>query len=93
MSDYDDEKRGENAQNLLKDPLLRKALDAARQVILEAWQKTPVRDNDGREYLWKLHQASLRFEEILFGYVQNGEIAKHKLKEKLPIRERIRSVY
>ena len=93
MSDRDDEKRGENAQNLLNDPLLRKALDGSRATILEAWQATPIRDNEGREYLWKLHQASLRFEEILFGWIQNGEIAKANLKEGKSVTQRIRSVF
>ena len=93
MSDYTDEQRGTNAGNLLNNPLLQKALNASRETIMTAWQATPIRDQEGREYLWKLHQASLRFEEILVGYVQNGEIAKANLKEGKSVTQRIRSVF
>jgi hypothetical protein len=93
MSDYDDEKRGQNAENLLKDALLAKALKVSRETILSAWEQTPIRDAEGREFLWKLHQASLRFEEILRGWIQNGEIAKANLKEGKSVTQRIRSAF
>jgi len=92
MSDHDDEKRGANAQALLDDPLLAKALEESKRQVLEMWENTPSRDKDGREWLWMLHQATLRVENILKGYIDNGRIAKANLKEGKTITERLRSV-
>lgn len=92
MSEHDEETRGRNAQTLLDDPLLSKAMEASRREIIDAWEVAPSRDTDGREWLWKLYQASLRFEGILRGYIDSGRIAKANLKEGKSITERLRSV-
>jgi hypothetical protein len=84
----DEEQRGQNAQALLDDPLLQKALNATRAVIVEEWADT--REEKGREYLWMLHRASLKFEEILFGWIQNGEIAKANLRPDKTFREKLK---
>jgi hypothetical protein len=79
MSDeYEAERRGESAKALLDDPLLNKALKAVRTAVIEEWADT--RQEEGREYLWRLHRASVKFEEVLLGYIQEGEIVKANLK-------------
>lgn len=92
MSEFEDDQKGQNAQALLNDPLLQKALIAARAEIMSTWESAPSRDTDGREWLWMLHQASLRFEGILRGYIDTGKIAKANLKPDKPIMQRIRSI-
>jgi len=84
----DDEQRGQNAKALLDDPLLQKALDASRLAIVDEWADT--REEKGREYLWMLHRASVKFEEILFGWIQAGEIAKANLKPEKTFREKLK---
>jgi len=84
----DDEQRGQNAQSLLDTPLLQKALDASRVAIIDEWAIT--KEKEGQEYLWMLHRASVKFEEILLGWVQNGEIAKANLKPEKTFREKLK---
>lgn len=91
MSEYDEETRGRNAQALLDDPLLAKALNECRQAIVMEWEST--RESEGREYLWRLHRASMKFEEILRGYIDSGKIAKANLKEGKSVTQRIRSAF
>ena len=83
-----EEQRGQNAQSLLADPLLQKALNASRVAIIEEWADT--REKEGREYLWMLHRASVKFEEILLGWIQNGEIAKANLKQDKTLGQRLK---
>ena len=83
-----DEQRGQNAQSLLDTPLLQKALNASRQAIIEEWAIT--KEKEGREYLWMLHRASVKFEEILLGWIQAGEIAKANFKPEKTFREKLK---
>jgi hypothetical protein len=76
--DFEAEQRGQNADSLLKNPLLKKSLAAVRDAVIEEWADT--RSEEGREYLWRLHRASVKFEEVLLGYIQQGEIVKANLK-------------
>ena len=78
----DEIERGRQAQELLNNPLLDEAMKRCREELMQAWENTPARDADAREWLWKLNQASIRFEGILKGYVDTGKIAKNALKEK-----------
>ena len=93
MIDFEQTQDGEIAQSFLDDPLFRKAMDAARHDIMDAWEATPARDVDAREFLWKLQQASLRFEGILKGYVDTGKVAKANLKENNTIARKVRSIF
>lgn len=84
--------RGEKAKQILKDPLFKESLEACKQQILSAWEESPARDIEAREWLWKLYQASLRFEEIFKGYMDSGRIAEAQLKQKQSLGDRLRSV-
>jgi transposase len=87
-----EEQRGRNAQALLDDPLLSKALEAARREIIQMWEETPSRDAEAREWLWKLYQASKRFENILLGHIESGKVARANLAEKKSLMEHLRPV-
>ena len=92
MSEQDEIEHGREAEALLSNRMLKRALKDCREEIMSMWEQTPARDTDGREWLWKLHQASVRFENVLKGYVDTGKIAKANLKEGKTVAEKIRSI-
>ena len=84
--------RGERATQLLNDPLMIEAFEAVRKEVISKWQDTPARDSDAREWLWKLHQASLRFEMIFKGFMDSGRIADDAIKHRQSLTDRLKSV-
>lgn len=89
MELQDQVERGRQARDLLDNHLLAKALKASKEEIIEMWESTPARDSEAREWLFKMYQASLRFEKVLLGYIDSGKIAQKDLKEKT-LAEKIR---
>lgn len=49
--------RAQQAERLLKDPLLSEAFEKVRQAILAKFEQSPVRDSEGREHLFKMLKA------------------------------------
>ena len=92
MTEQDEIEQGREAGELLSNRILKRALNDCRKEIMDMWEATPARDTDGREWLWKLHQASVRFENVLRGYIDTGKIAKANLKEGKTVAEKIRSI-
>ena len=82
--------RGKRAEQLLNDSLMVEAFDAVRKEVISRWEAAPARDVDGREWLWMLHQATLRFEMIFKGMIDTGKIAQDQIKFKKGLLERIR---
>jgi len=81
MTEQDQIQKAEYAQALLDNPTLKKGLEVIKQEILQQWELSPPSDTEQREYLFKLYQAQLHFERLLFGYIQTGKIAKNALKQ------------
>ena len=84
--------RGVRAKELMDNPLLKDAVKTIKEAIIHKWSITDPSDTDQREYLWKLHEAATSFENVLFGYIQTGEIARKQLQETKTFRQRIKSV-
>jgi hypothetical protein len=75
MTLEDQRDRGQRAQRLLDDDLLREALDAIETEVVRQWENCPARDTEGKEALWKLMKTSKKFRGLLTGYVQTGRLA------------------
>ena len=80
MTPVDEQTRGQAAQMLLDNELLRQALDAIESEVVDQWEKCPARDDEGKEALWQLFKTSKKFRAVLFGYVQTGKLASETLK-------------
>lgn len=83
MSDsvyLDQQTRGQYAQLLLDNDLLKEALDAIEKEVLDQWVECPARDKEGKEALWQLIKTSRKFREILLGYINTGKLATANLK-------------
>lgn len=72
--------RGQRAQRLLDDDLLREALDAIESEVVRQWENCPARDSEGKEALWQLMKTSKKFRGLLNGYVQTGRLAAENIK-------------
>jgi hypothetical protein len=80
MTPIEEQTRGQAAQMLLDNELLRQALDAIEAEVVDQWEKCPARDAEGKEALWQLFKTSKKFRALLNGYVQTGKLASENLK-------------
>jgi len=75
-----DRERGQKAQKLLDDPILREAFDQVHQVIVEQWENAPIRDKEGAHEL-KLMLTLLRdVRSVLERAITDGKIAASELE-------------
>ena len=81
MTPQEESIRGERAKQLLADPLLNEAFANCKKEVLAAWEKTPARDIEAREWLWKLYHAMLKSEEMIRGYMDSGKLADFNIKQ------------
>jgi hypothetical protein len=72
--------RAGKAQALLKSELLLEAREMVRTSIVNKWEKSPVRDEEGREYLFLMLKAINDVWQLLEQAVQDGKIAAHSLE-------------
>lgn len=66
--------RSELSAQLLANPALKLALEDLRKKTVEQWAACPARDTEGREWLWMFYQNTMRFEDVLKGYLAEGKI-------------------
>lgn len=72
----DDGKRALLAKDLLDNEVLSMALGTLEHEVIEAWEKCPARDQEGKEELWRLYKTAKKFRGILVGYVQAGKLPR-----------------
>ena len=84
--------RGENAARLLGDRLFVEALDLIEKEIIEQWEAVPVRDVEGREFLWKYYKTAKKFRGILQGVVESGKVADFHEKPQVSFMEHARNL-
>ena len=46
--------RGNKAKVILSDPLFQEAFDQLRELYMNAWEQTTIKDSDTRERLWMM---------------------------------------
>lgn len=74
--------RGNQAAILLADPIIREALDAMKQQLVDAWAATSAKDTEGRDWLWRQYQVACKFEEQMLSIVNTGKLATISIAEK-----------
>lgn len=78
-----EKRRGDHAQQLLKDELLNEVLDEMLNQTLEAWENSPARDGEGREYLHKFYLATKKVRNTLKSFVETGKMANIQIERSL----------
>lgn len=71
--------RGEHAQRLLDDPLLKEALAEIKQAVIEQWAALSVQNKEQAEELKRLLWAAKQFEAIFIAHVGGAQIMRSEL--------------
>lgn len=74
--------RAAKAERILKDPLLAEAYELVKQELMRKWESSPVRDKDGREYLFLMIKATNDARGYLEQAVRDGKVALHSREER-----------
>lgn len=61
--------------------VLGKAFSEVRAELAKAWAASGPKDNDAREKMWLASTLLTRVENIMRGYVANGEFAKKQIDQ------------
>lgn len=73
--------RAVEAEALLSNALFNEALDKIKSELIEAWEKTPARDTDGRERCWTAIQQLGRMKGYFQSVLNDGKFAAAQLKQ------------
>jgi hypothetical protein len=71
--------RGQRAQELLDNELLRQAFKTLEDDYTAAWKTWPAADRDGRERLWQAVNVLGKVRDHLGRVVANGKLARREL--------------
>tara|TARA_R100001163_G_C5065868_1_gene203964 strand:- start:25 stop:279 length:255 start_codon:yes stop_codon:yes gene_type:complete len=81
MTDKDSAIReGQDAERLLKDPLLIKSYEVIQNDIFQQWIRTDIGENEKRESLYHSLRGVLTAQNVLVNTVENGKIVQEELK-------------
>ena len=73
---------GQDAKNILENPLV---INAFNQILNEGYQKwisTKATENDEREALYHQQIAALKFKQVLINTMENGKLLEEEEKGK-----------
>ena len=73
-------RRGQQAERLLNDALLREAFDTIRAKTMKELLESRPGDRDKREWLYQLHKSVDAVESLLTVVVNGGKIEAHNLE-------------
>jgi hypothetical protein len=79
-------RRADHAERILKDPLINEAFDAIRDNIFKKISVSSFGQKDEREDLYRMLRAVESFEGQFKKYINDGKLAKNRLKELLRIK-------
>lgn len=80
MTESEHMARAEAARRLLDDPLLQEAFKTLEETCTATWKASPARDQEGREWLWMLLQATQNLKGHFDALIATGKIAAENLK-------------
>lgn len=75
--------RGERALQLLQEPLIVEAFETVERELTEQWQKSPVRDVEGREKLYLTLLCLQKVQGHLVSVLNTGKMAKATLAQRV----------
>ena len=75
-------RRGDAARRIMSEAVVQEALAAIRSEIVEMWSKTPPKDTEGREWIWRHLKAAEKFELLLKAYLETGKFEAGLIEQK-----------
>jgi len=71
---------GQDAERLLKDPLLIKSYEIIQNDIFQQWIRTEIGETEKRESLYHSLRGVLTAQNVLVNTVENGKIVSNELR-------------
>tara|TARA_R110000772_G_scaffold5726_3_gene20477 strand:+ start:385 stop:639 length:255 start_codon:yes stop_codon:yes gene_type:complete len=71
---------GQDAERLLKDPLLIKSYEVIQNDIFQQWIRTEIGETEKRESLYHSLRGVLTAQNVLVNTVENGKIVSNELR-------------
>tara|TARA_R110000796_G_scaffold26560_1_gene73734 strand:+ start:4907 stop:5161 length:255 start_codon:yes stop_codon:yes gene_type:complete len=71
---------GQDAERLLKDPLLIKSYEVIQNDIFQQWIRTEIEETKKRESLYHSLRGVLTAQNVLVNTVENGKIVSNELR-------------
>lgn len=93
MSDLD--KRiydADQARLVLENPAFAQAFSDVKQEIIESWEKSPARDQEGREKLYQLLKLADKLQLTLQRSLESGQLARAELKHQQSLMDRAKEI-
>ena len=80
--------RGAKAKSVYEDSFVQEALQAIDGGILDAWKKSPVRDQEGQVQLRLLYKCLHDFKAYFLDAMTTGKMAEVQLKHERSLKDR-----
>ena len=81
MADKDNQiKEGQDAERLLKDPLLIKSYEVIQKDTFQQWIRTDIEETSKREALYHSIRGVLTAQNVLVNTMENGKIVENELR-------------
>lgn len=74
--------RATRAEKLLKDDLLKEAFELVKKALMQKWEASPVRDKEGREYLFLMIKATNDARGYLEQAIRDGKVEVHSKEQR-----------
>lgn len=71
----------EQARLVLDNPQFVQAINDIEMEIFQAWQNSPIRDEQGRQEIFRLLKASQKIKAMLQSRLQTGTLAKLQMEQ------------
>lgn len=82
----------DQARLVLENEQFAQAFADIQQEIYHAWQTSPVRDEEGRQELFRLLKSAQKFEAMLKARLETGKLAKLQLQQEQALLARDRRI-
>ena len=92
MKPDDEIHRANRAEQILNDPLVKEALEAIHDRIIEEWRGCPVKDVEMREKLWMMFNMHHRFISAMKEHIDTGKLARATITEEAKRRDYFESL-
>ena len=73
--------RGNKAKVILSDPLYQEAFDQLRELYMNAWEQTTIKDSDTRERLWMMIANLGDVKAHLKTVLETGQMSEQQLDD------------
>lgn len=80
MTPHEKQERERDAKRILNEPLVVEAFDILEKGFIDAWKNSAVGNTEGREQLYGLLQCLDAFRQHFRSALEEGQIARNRLK-------------